>query len=404
MQIHMLVRLRGWCVPIAMATAMGLVVSLVQAQGQSANDPTNDSAEASHGLPGDAPLRANPVADSLTPPATVQAEIDEARFPVLPDTADPKAVHVLMIIGLPGTPSHAALHQQLARTWYVWFQNTLGIPAENILVCNRAASESTSKLPLYSNDRAGIQEAIRQLAARADPQGATWIMMLGHGSYDGRDAHLHLPGPDLSARDYAALLADLPGAKQIVCCTMSCSGHFLEHLSRPGRFVITATTADAEPNETEFPEALAAVMRRSSGIRAAELDRDGDHYLSLLELLAATSSEVAKRYAADSRAETEHALLDDDGDGRGSQMDSWAKLLTPPPAIDSENAAPAGSLNTDSGVPGNSSVAQPTEPVSDGVFAGQWRLLRIAAADPAAATTRDPTADDTDPNDSRDGS
>jgi hypothetical protein len=311
----------------------------------------------------------------------------------IPSAASGPSRHALIIIGLPGTPSHDELHQRTARTWTRWLQTIAEVPEQQLLTCSNRSSDAEPAAQSYGNDRAGIQEAIQHLATRVEPDDAIWIMMLGHGSYDGRDAVLHLPGPDLTAREYATMFATLPVSRQVVLCTMACSGHFLEHLSRPGRIVVTATTADAEPNETEFPQALASVMEQCEQPAASELDRDGDQDLSALEILIAADTAVAQRYASDGRARTEHALLDDDGDGQGSELASLQPLLAP--SSIAHNATP-----TDAD---QASVA----PQKDGRVAAQWRLHRWnspATADvPEEGDTNTNTNTNTNTGDARDG-
>jgi hypothetical protein len=97
--------------------------------------------------------------------------------------------------------------------------------------------------------------------------------------------------------------------------TTSASGWFVKPLSARGRIVIAATAADAEYNETEFPQALADVSR----LPVAQLDADRDGKVSVLEVYRRTLKEVEARFAADKRVPTEHAQLDDNGDGVGTE-------------------------------------------------------------------------------------
>jgi hypothetical protein len=97
--------------------------------------------------------------------------------------------------------------------------------------------------------------------------------------------------------------------------TTAGSGGLIRPLSTPGRIIVAATERDQELNETEFPHALGAVASRPPGT----LDADHDGKVSVLELFDATVAEVAARYASDKRIPTEHAQLDDDGDGNGTE-------------------------------------------------------------------------------------
>ena len=84
----------------------------------------------------------------------------------------------------------------------------------------------------------------------------------------------------------------------------------------PGRIAISATEADQEVNETLFPLALADVLAAPP----PEADRDKDGTLSVFELYLAVVADVTRRYIEDELIPTEHAQLDDNGDGRGSEV------------------------------------------------------------------------------------
>jgi len=97
----------------------------------------------------------------------------------------------------------------------------------------------------------------------------------------------------------------------VVQCA-SASGPFLSALSAPGRVIITATRSGYELNATRFGNYLA----RAIADPAADLDKDGQ--TSLLEAFLAASREVQQFYKEQGRMLTEHALLDDNGDGLGT--------------------------------------------------------------------------------------
>jgi hypothetical protein len=139
---------------------------------------------------------------------------------------------------------------------------------------------------------------------------------VGHGHYDGRHSHLNIPGPDLDERQFAKVFEGIKARQQVFFLTTSASGFFLKPLSAPGRVVVTATEPDLEVNETLFPLALADVLAHPP----EDADRDGDGSLSLLELYLAVVADVSRRYEADENLPTEHARLDDNGDGRGGEL------------------------------------------------------------------------------------
>src|SRR5258708_34249236 len=92
----------------------------------------------------------------------------------------------------------------------------------------------------------------------------------------------------------------------------SASGPFLNALSAPGRVIITATRSGYEVNATRFGGYLA----RAIADPAADLDKDGQ--TSLLEAYLAASRQAEQFYKEQGRLMTEHALLDDTGEGLGT--------------------------------------------------------------------------------------
>src|SRR5262249_24932248 len=75
---------------------------------------------------------------------------------------------------------------------------------------------------------------------------------------------------------------------------------------------------DREVNETIFPHKLAAGLNEPPPY--LEFDLDGDGRLSLLDLYLWAARETAQEYATEMLLATEHSLLDDNGDGRGSEV------------------------------------------------------------------------------------
>jgi hypothetical protein len=145
--------------------------------------------------------------------------------------------------------------------------------------------------------------------------------MIGHGTYDGRSARFNLIGPDLTAEELARLLQ--PFSRPIIVInTASCSGPFLPALSGPDRIIITATRSGFESSATRFgPQIAQAIVDPN-----ADLDKDGQ--TSLLEAFLVASKRTADAYRSAGRLATEHALLDDNGDGLGTPAD-WFSGLRP---------------------------------------------------------------------------
>ena len=142
-----------------------------------------------------------------------------------------------------------------------------------------------------------------------ESQRPLWLVLIGHGTFDGRTAKFNLPGPDLEPDPLRELLAPVERPLAVINCS-SASAPFLEALSTPGRIVITATSVSNEINFARFGGFLAESIARP------EADLDKDQQTSLLEAFLQASHLTEQFYEGQGRLATEHPLLDDNGDRR----------------------------------------------------------------------------------------
>ena len=238
----------------------------------------------------------------------------------------------VILVGIPGDDAHAALFRKTADAWQKWLTESLQFPAAQVLrfpvpPIDPAAEKISPAAPLTAET---IRSTFAELSAKLGPDDTLWVFTLGHGNYDGKHAWFHVVGRDPSNEDFGRWLSDVPCREQVLWLTHANSGWFVKPLSKPGRIVIAATAADDESNETEFPQALATVISKPQNT----LDADQDGRLSVAELFAAVVKEVANRFHSDKRLPTEHAQLDDDGDGKGSED------IVPKPAAVKDDSAP----------------------------------------------------------------
>src|SRR5690606_2731496 len=119
-----------------------------------------------------------------------------------------------------------------------------------------------------TNDLEQLKEIL--FAQPREGSNLLWIVLIGHGTFDGETAKFNLRGPDFSAAQLADWLRpfDRP---TVVIDNSACSGPFVDELSRPGRIVITATQNGDEENFTRFPEYLVAAISNP----ATDFDQDG---------------------------------------------------------------------------------------------------------------------------------
>ncbi|MBZ5590682.1 MAG: hypothetical protein LAP39_00485 [Acidobacteriia bacterium] len=176
------------------------------------------------------------------------------------------------------------------------------------------ASVETLKGPAAT--RANVRAALEKIAGEAKSQDSLVIMLIGHGSHDGVEYKINLPGPDLSATELAALLDRVPATRQLVVNMTSASGGAINALSKPNRVVITATKTGTERNATVFPRFWV------EGLRDPAADTDKNETISALEAFHYAEHKVAEYYESQKRLATEHPLLEDTGKGTGVRAPS----------------------------------------------------------------------------------
>jgi hypothetical protein len=213
------------------------------------------------------------------------------------------ATYYLTIAGLGGEPDY----EQRFAMW-----------AGEIEVILKSAGSDASVETLRgpSAARANVRAAFEKIAGQAKPEDALVVMLIGHGSHDGVEYKINLPGPDLSATELAALLDRVPAARQLVVNMTSASGGAIASLRKANRVVITATKTGTERNATVFPRFWVEALRDPAA------DSDKNETISALEAFHYAERKVAEYYETQKRLATEHPLLEDTGKGTGVRAPS----------------------------------------------------------------------------------
>src|SRR5207249_4202737 len=114
----------------------------------------------------------------------------------------------------------------------------------------------------------------------------------------------------MTVADWATALKKLSAQKVAFINTTSSSGAFLPAVAAPGRTIVTATKTGGERNEAKF----GGFFVEAFGDPAADADRNG--HVSVLEAFNYANNKVAKAYEQAGLLRTEHAALDDGGEGK----------------------------------------------------------------------------------------
>ena len=154
-----------------------------------------------------------------------------------------------------------------------------------------------------------------------NPDVEIWILLVGHGTFDGKAAKFNLVGNDASDADFKHWLKPHRGPLVFIN-TSSCSAPFIRSLSGPNRVVATATKSGYEQNFCRFGGYMAAAL----GQAEADLDKDGA--VSVLEAFLIASRQAGEFYRENDRLVSENALLDDNGDGMGTPADWFRGVRT----------------------------------------------------------------------------
>jgi len=222
------------------------------------------------------------------------------------------ADHVIIIAGKGGQPDFTEKYAQFARQLHDVLTTKHRFSSSQITVF----AESSARLPfaISSSTVEKIQTTFTRLASSLQKTDLVAVILFGHGTYDGDWAKFNLEGLDLRDLDWAQLLDRLPPQRQIFINTTAASGPFIEKLSKPDRVVITATRNGEEKYVTAFPEYFIEALLQPD---EADLDKNGN--VSLLEAFDYSRDRVVRFYETANRLRPEHPLLDDNGDGSGSE-------------------------------------------------------------------------------------
>ena len=200
-------------------------------------------------------------------------------------------LYYVIVGGLGGAPDYEEAFAAHVRTLSQAAERTLGGDARvTVLVGDEATSDA-------------LRKGLAELVERTNEADRLAVFLVGHGSFDGTQYKLNLPGPDIDGAELQALLAAIPARSQLIVNATSASGAVLEEWGTEDRTVITATRSGAERNATRFAEYFAAALS------AEEADINKNGMITAREAFDYAERRVADSFESEGTLATEHPQL-----------------------------------------------------------------------------------------------
>ena len=210
------------------------------------------------------------------------------------------AVDLVVVVGAAGEAKYAEMFSKWSRRWQQ---------------AGKAAKANLTSIGGGKNQTKGVadRDKLQQTLTKLQKDGTTplWLVYIGHGTFGRKRAKLNLIGRDVADVELATWLNAFT-RPVVVIHSGAASAPFINRLSQKGRVVVTATKSGFESNFAYFGDYL------SQAITDPKSDLDKDEQISLLEAFLSASRQVAQFYKQNGRLATEQALIDDNGDAKGT--------------------------------------------------------------------------------------
>ena len=201
------------------------------------------------------------------------------------------------IAGLGGEPDY----EQRFSNWAKEFDKNL-----------KAAGSEIKSEALIGADatKARVRETLERIGRESKATDELLVFLIGHGSFDGTEYKINIPGPDISGVELAGMLDRVPGARQLIVNATSASGASVHALQRLNRTVITATKSGTEKNATVFARYWIEALRDGAS------DIDKNEVITAFEAFKYAELKTKQFFETNKRLATEHPTLDG-GDQQG---------------------------------------------------------------------------------------
>ncbi|MDA2925922.1 hypothetical protein MYX78_01605 [Acidobacteria bacterium AH-259-G07] len=201
----------------------------------------------------------------------------------------------IIITGLGGVPEYEENFLRWSSEMETVFRNEL-----NSAVYNLDGREQKKPDILQVFDQVSLSLPLDEL----------WLFLIGHANHDGRHYKFNIAGPDLTDEEIKTFLEALGRTRTYIIAATSASGILASRLGQKNRVVVTATRNQFERQPPLFMSFFV------EAVTSAEADTDKNGKISLLEAFLFSNQKVDAWFKERGRIQTEHSLLDDNGQAR----------------------------------------------------------------------------------------
>ena len=215
----------------------------------------------------------------------------------------PLAAQLVIISGIGGEPKYTQLFGTLSTT-LAQAANERAKLADSSIIWLGDTSATTKRTRWYrgASTKANIELTLNRLLNTKTPVA---VVLIGHGSGDGAESRISLPGPDMTAADFARVLSQFGNRRVAFVNLTSASGDMIDVVKSPTRVVMTATKSAYQRNESQFARYFVDAFAQDGA------DIDKDNRVSLLEAFKYAEAETKRFYETDGKLATENAQIAD---------------------------------------------------------------------------------------------
>jgi len=239
---------------------------------------------------------------------------------------------VLIVEGVSGSEKIADTQKKWVTSLETVLRGRLAIPADHVISLTENGTGAAAAT------KESVMAALTQMRNRVTAADTLMVVLIGHGTSDGKVTKFNLVGPDMDTIEWKRALDGIPG-RMVFVDTTSSSFPFVQDLAAKNRIVISATDSAAQRYDTMFPQYFIEALEKGA---ASDSDKNGR--LSVWEAFVYASQAVKQAFDQKGTLVTERSVIDDNGDGVGKEATATGPdgVLAKTTFLDADSAASAG--------------------------------------------------------------